>query len=87
MSKREALAQIIAAHDAEWVGQGGREPHSDHYATLDAILAELREPDEGMLVAARDWSDRKYGKPIGNDAATGCLQAMLDAITTEKADE
>lgn len=36
-------------------------------------------PTEAMLVAARDWSDAKYGKPIGNDAATGCWQAMLRA--------
>ncbi len=52
MSKYKKLAQIIAAHDAEWTAQGGREPHSDHYATLDAIIAELREPSEGMLEAA-----------------------------------
>ena len=32
-----------------------------------------------MLDAARDWSDHKYGKPIGNDAAIGCWQAMFDA--------
>lgn len=37
------------------------------------------EPTEEMLNAARDWSDKKYGKPIGNDAAVGCFQAMLEA--------
>lgn len=46
------------------------------------MLASARVPDEPteeMLVAARDWSYRKYGKPIGNDAAIGCWQAMLAA--------
>lgn len=46
------------------------------------MLASARvpnDPTEEMLVAARDWSHRKYGKPIGNDAATGCWQAMLAA--------
>lgn len=35
------------------------------------------EPTEAMLDAARDWSTKKYGKPIGNDAARGCWAAML----------
>ena len=35
-----------------------------------------------MLEAARDWSRTKYGKPIGSDAATGCWQTMLDAVTS-----
>lgn len=37
------------------------------------------EPTDEMLVAARDWSDAKYGKPIGNDAAIGCWNAMVAA--------
>ncbi|WP_336817247.1 hypothetical protein [Burkholderia gladioli] len=37
------------------------------------------EATEGMKHAARDWSDKKYGKPIGNDAAIGCWGTMLDA--------
>jgi len=41
------------------------------------------EPTEAMLVAARDWSHKKYSKPIGNDAAQGCWKAML-AATKEK---
>ena len=38
-----------------------------------------REPTEAMLDAARDWSAKKYGQPIGNDAARGCWAAMLAA--------
>jgi len=38
------------------------------------------EPTEAMLNAARDWSDKKYGKPIGNDAAIGCWNAMYAAF-------
>ena len=42
--------------------------------------AAMREPTEAMLDAARDWSREKYGKPIGNDGAIGCWQAMLAAL-------
>lgn len=46
-------------------------------ATTQAAV--LREPTQAMLEAARDWSYRVYGKPIGNDAAIGCWQTMFDA--------
>jgi hypothetical protein len=42
------------------------------------------EPTDKMLDAARDWSYKKYGKPIGNDAATGCWEAMLSATAQER---
>lgn len=45
-----------------------------------AALKMLRKPTEAMLNAARDWSYQKYGKPIGNDAAIGCWQAMVDGL-------
>lgn len=41
--------------------------------------AVTREPTEAMYNAARDWSAIAFGKPIGNFAARGCFQAMLDA--------
>jgi hypothetical protein len=44
-----------------------------------AAIEAMREPTEAMLSAARDWSMHKYGKPIGNDAAEGCLKAMIEA--------
>lgn len=37
------------------------------------------EVTEAMLIAARDWSAAKYGKPIGDDAARGCFAAMTAA--------
>lgn len=37
------------------------------------------QPTEAMLIAARDWSLKKYGQGIGSDAAIGCWQAMLAA--------
>lgn len=43
------------------------------------VIAKQHEPTEAMLTAARDWSAAKYGKPIGNDAAKGCWQAMHSA--------
>ena len=48
-------------------------------ASADALALVPREPTEAMLVGARDWSDRKYGKPIGDDAAQGCWSAMIAA--------
>ena len=44
-------------------------------AAIDAI----HEPTDTMLIAAREWSREKYGRPIGNDAATGCYKVMIDA--------
>lgn len=44
-----------------------------------AAIAALREPTEAMLNGARDWSVAKYGIGVGNEAATGCYQAMIDA--------
>jgi hypothetical protein len=37
------------------------------------------EPTEAMLAAARDWSAKKYGRPVGDDGAGGCWAAMLAA--------
>jgi len=45
-----------------------------------------REPSEEMLIAARDWSIKKYGTPIGDDAARGCWKAMLDAAWSAPAE-
>ena len=42
---------------------------------------QQQQPTEAMLNAARDWSREKYGKPIGNDAAIGCWQAMFAAAS------
>lgn len=41
-----------------------------------------QEPTRAMLDAARDWSNKKYGKAIGDDAARGCWQAMLAALSS-----
>lgn len=40
-------------------------------------------PTEEMLNAARDWSVKKYGQGIGNDAAIGCWTAMLAATPAQ----
>lgn len=42
-----------------------------------------REPTQAMLDAARDWSAREYGKPIGHDAAARCWRVMWDAGTSK----
>ena len=57
-------------------------------AALDALLAELpgmglqvvpEVAGESQMDAARDWSVRKYGVGIGDDAAHGCWTAMCAA--------
>lgn len=49
--------------------------------TFERLLERMRSgPSEEMLLAARDWSYKKYGKPIGNEAAIGCWNAMLAAM-------
>lgn len=53
-------------------------------------VAQDHLPTEAMLIAARDWSAKKYGKPIGDDAARGCWNAMLaaaPAAPVKEADE
>lgn len=50
--------------------------------SIDVKLTDVRmprTPTEAMRIAARDWSYKKYGKPIGNDAADGCWTSMYDA--------
>ena len=37
------------------------------------------QPTEAMLNAARDWSIKKYGRGIGNEAAIGCWRTMFCA--------
>ena len=39
-----------------------------------------KEPTQAMLDSARDWSTKKYGKAVGNDGASGCYKAMIEAV-------
>lgn len=41
-------------------------------------------PTGAMLVAARDWSVKKYGQAVGNDGASGCYKAMIAAAQENK---
>lgn len=47
------------------------------------VIAAILDPTDAMLNAARDWSYKIYGKPIGNDAAMGCYQAMIKAMLSD----
>lgn len=48
-------------------------------AAVAAVYEALKEPTTAQHHAARDWSAKKYGKPIGFDASKGCWPAMLAA--------
>lgn len=55
---------------------------TDYEGTIeDAVVAitAMREPTEAMRDAARDWSEKKFGKPIGSDASDGCFNVQIDA--------
>ncbi len=67
----------------EWSSFFGRDEAG---RLLDAALNRMLEPSEGMLVAARDWSIAKYRIPVGDDCATGCMQAMIQSILNETKD-
>ena len=58
---------------------------NDEQPEIDSEVIIPREPTEEMLIAARDWSAKFVGYPIGNKAATGCWQAMFDAIPCRRA--
>lgn len=64
-----------------WVYYEGRchDDLSPLYTIPDDMVLVPKEPSKAMLIAARDWSYKKYGKPIGNDDAIGCWNAMLAA--------
>lgn len=74
----EAIKQAaLEAAGRSWFGN----PSFDRAVLLgvEAAIKAMREPTEDMLNAARDWSIKKNGMAVGNDQATGCWQAMLDA--------
>ena len=75
-----------AIHEAveEYVGGGVLALLSSLYGNGFAIVPV--KAIEEMLSAARDWSLKKYGQGIGNDAAIGCWSAML-AAAQEKTDD
>lgn len=48
-------------------------------AIPDGFVVVPKEPTQTMLDSARDWSAKKYGKAVGNDGASGCYKAMIEA--------
>ena len=70
------------AIDGDWYWFGALRFTSPEQAKAAAQrrAATPSEPTEAMLNAARDWSVKKYGQGIGNDAACGCWGAMYAAI-------
>lgn len=44
-----------------------------------AAIEAMREPNVAMLRGARDWSIVKNGQGVGNEQASGCYRAMIDA--------
>jgi hypothetical protein len=51
------------------------------FTAIEALGLKLvpSQPTEEMHNAARHWSYKIYGKPIGTDASNGCYAAMLSS--------
>ncbi|MDS7927636.1 hypothetical protein [Acinetobacter sp. V115_6] len=91
--EREAFeAKFPKSHWVEWDDKQGRyicayvaDAEANTYTKMfKAWIARAEKalqvmPTQRMLDAARDWSYKKYGKAIGNDAAMGCWKAMVEA--------
>ena len=74
MNKRHRMAQIIAdTLGLDW--HASHEFRQRCLAAVDAILAELREPDDRMIDAARHWAVGETEKAF--------WQAMIDAISED----
>ena len=58
--------------------------HPPQAAVPDGCKLVPIEPNENMLIAARDWSIAKNGMGVGNDQAKGCYQAMLSAAPSHQ---
>jgi hypothetical protein len=80
-----SFTHLTAAEVEQCVDECMQTSNGDRYRNLArAALQALREPTEGMLHGARDWSVAKYGIGVGIDGATGCWHAMIDAALNEK---
>ncbi len=53
-------------------------------AVPEGFVLVPKEPTQAMLDSARDWSTKKYGKAVGNDGASGCYKAMIEAQEQSK---
>jgi len=77
----ETVARVIADGEGTDFRQFKKMFRNEAERILQAILSTHaivpREEVDSQLNAARDWAIRKYGKGIGNDAASGCYRAML----------
>jgi len=98
LSKREKLARALAKAIHEYKGyanwndvdnlkQVRLDGEWDMFVLVDAFLAELREPDEGMLDAAdritprQMYESRRRGSIFGSSGQTKAIwQAMLDEV-------
>ena len=70
----------LAGTSPDFLMTNGKPLWSIYVDSVAIVLQAIREPSEAMLIGARDWSRRKLGTPVGNEAATECWQAMLDAL-------
>ena len=86
MKELAARLRLEANRQGVQSSWSARELTADLNSAADLIrqMAERQDapiaiPTREMLMAARDWSIKKYEKAIGNDAAEGCWRAMLAA--------
>jgi hypothetical protein len=78
---REQIAarqEPVACPNCGVIADSPKWRYAEPIAAGDAVSVPM-VPTEAMLIAARDWSAAKYGKPIGNDAACECYLVMIAA--------
>ena len=93
MTKREELARIIDPdcwHTPAWEDANGPGPYqraeerAESLEKVDAILAALREPSEGMVAAAVELPlTKKTGRAMAPMKAVARWQAMIDNLKQE----
>ena len=84
-SAREVIAGAVLSVCSDGNSDNTRVA-SDILAALEAggFAVVPKVPTEAMHNAARDWSAKKYGTPIGIDASDGCYKAMLAAANPKE---
>ena len=92
----KAIAEAAASADEDWWFQEAEPSDALEDRITKRIIRAIdaagfaivpKECTTEMLESVRDWSYKKYGKPVGNDGARGCHAALLAAAPDVTGDE
>jgi hypothetical protein len=83
MTHKEAIKSVLVGFPADMITDDDFANMMLDYLDARGLVMVSKEPTDEMHNAARDWSDKKYGKPIGIDASDGCYRTMISAALKE----